>query len=44
MRPGEATANGHGRANMAAHAADLGGTFDLAPPRGDTVLTRRVPI
>jgi signal transduction histidine kinase len=43
--PGEATATGHGRANMAARAADLGGTFDLsAGPTGGTVLTWRVPI
>jgi signal transduction histidine kinase len=43
--PGEATATGHGRANMAARAADLGGSFDLAAgPAGGTVLTWRVPL
>jgi signal transduction histidine kinase len=43
--PGEATATGHGRANMAARAADLGGSFDLRPgPAGGTVLTWRVPL
>jgi signal transduction histidine kinase len=43
--PGEATATGNGRANMAARAADLGGTFDLsAGPTGGTVLTWRVPV
>jgi signal transduction histidine kinase len=42
--PGEATTNGHGRANMAARAADLGGTFDLVPgPDNGAVLTWRVP-
>jgi len=43
--PGEATATGHGRANMAARAADLGGSFELAAgPAGGTVLTWRVPL
>jgi len=43
--PGGASDSGHGRANMAARAADLGGTFDLAAgPDGGTVLTWRVPI
>jgi signal transduction histidine kinase len=43
--PGEATAAGHGRANMAARAADLAGSFDItAGPGGGTVLTWQVPI
>ena len=43
--PGEATASGPGRANMAARAADLGCSFDLtAGPAGGTVLTWRVPL
>jgi signal transduction histidine kinase len=44
LGPGDATATGHGRANMAARAADLGGTFDLrAGPAGGAVLTWQVP-
>jgi signal transduction histidine kinase len=43
--PGDATATGHGRANMAARAADHGGSFDVAAgPAGGSVLTWRVPL
>jgi signal transduction histidine kinase len=43
--PGDATATGHGRANMAARAADLGGTFSLeSGAAGGTALTWRAPI
>jgi len=44
--PGLATGfSGHGRRNMIARAADLGGTADIAPgPSGGTLVTWRVPV